>query len=94
MIILLSVIAGLVWGSLFGLAGSLITKKMVSGDARLISSMSLVRTLLDVVALAAVYFTRNLLPLRFEVTLIAAAVALSLISIVTAFRTAAALKDK
>lgn len=94
MTIVLSVIAGLVWGSLFGLIGALITKKMVSGSDRMISSMSLVRTLLDVVALAAVYFTRNLLPLRFEVTLIATAVALSLIGIIAAFRTAAALKKQ
>ena len=94
MTIVLSVIAGLVWGSLFGLVGALITKKMASGNDRMISSMSLVRTLLDVVALAAVYFTRNLLPLRFEVTLIATAIALSLIGIVAAFRTAAALKKQ
>ena len=90
--ILWSVIAGLVWGGLFGLIGARLTKKMASGNERLISSMSLVRTLLDVVALAAVYFTRRLLPLRFEVTLIATAVALSLIGIVAAFRAAAAMK--
>ena len=90
--ILWSVIAGLVWGGLFGLIGARVTRKMASGSEREISSMSLVRTLLDVVALAAVYFTRRLLPLRFEVTLIATAVALSLIGIVAAFRAAAAMK--
>ena len=48
--------------------------------------MSLIRTLIDVVALAAVYFTRNLLPLQFQYTLIATAVSLSVIGIVVAFQ--------
>ena len=47
---------------------------------------------MDVIALAAVYFTRNLLPLRFEVTLVSTAVALTLIGIVAAFRIAAQMK--
>ena len=92
MIMLWSVAAGLVWGTLFGLIGARVTKKMASGSEREISSMSLVRTVMDVIALAAVYFTRNLLPLRFEVTLVSTAVALTLIGIVAAFRIAAQMK--
>ncbi len=92
MITLWSVAAGLVWGTLFGLIGARVTKKMTSGSEREISSMSLVRTVMDVIALAAVYFTRNLLPLRFEVTLVSTAVALTLIGIVAAFRIAAQMK--
>ena len=92
MITLWSVAAGLVWGTLFGLIGARVTKKMASGSEREISSMSLVRTVMDVIALAAVYFTRNLLPLRFEVTLVSTAVALTLIGIVAAFRIAARMK--
>ena len=92
MITLWSVAAGLVWGTLFGLIGARVTKKMASGSEREISSMSLVRTVMDVIALAAVYFTRNLLPLRFEVTLVSTAVALTLIGIVAAFRIARSLK--
>ena len=92
MITLWSVAAGLVWGTLFGLSGARVTKKMASGSEREISSMSLVRTVMDVIALAAVYFTRNLLPLRFEVTLVSTAVALTLIGIVAAFRIAAQMK--
>ncbi len=92
MITLWSVAAGLVWGTLFGLIGARVTKKMASGSEREISSMSLVRTVMDVIALAAVYFTRNLLPLRFEVTLVSTAVALTLIGIVAAFRIAAQMK--
>ena len=87
-----SVIAGLVWGSLFGLIAARMMRKMAAGSEREISSMGMVRMILDVVALAAVYFTRRLLPLRFEVTLIATAVALSLIGIVSAFRIAARMK--
>ncbi len=92
MITLWSVAAGLVWGTLFGLIGARVTKKMASGSEKEISSMSLVRTVMDVIALAAVYFTRNLLPLRFEVTLVSTAVALTLIGIVAAFRIAAQMK--
>ena len=92
MITVWSVAAGLVWGTLFGLIGARVTKKMASGSEREISSMSLVRTVMDVIALAAVYFTRNLLPLRFEVTLVSTAVALTLIGIVAAFRIAAQMK--
>ena len=92
MITLWSVAAGLVWGTLFGLIGARVTKKMTSGSEREISSMSLVRTVMDVIALAAVFFTRSLLPLRFEVTLVSTAVALTLIGIVAAFRIAAQMK--
>ena len=92
MITVWSVAAGLVWGTLFGLIGARVTKKMANGSEREISSMSLVRTVMDVIALAAVYFTRNLLPLRFEVTLVSTAVSLTLIGIVAAFRIAAQMK--
>ena len=92
MITVWSVAAGLVWGTLFGLIGARVTKKMANGSEREISSMSLVRTVMDVIALAAVFFTRSLLPLRFEVTLVSTAVALTLIGIVAAFRIAAQMK--
>ena len=92
MIVVYSVLAGLAWGALFGLLSAFITKKIASGDERKIAALSMVRMLIDLAALAAVYFTRNLLPLRFEYTLIAAAVALSLVGIAAAFRTAAAIK--
>lgn len=88
MTIVLSVLAGLVWGGLFGLLNARITKKIASGDQKQLAVLSLVRTLVDVAALAAVYFARDLLPLRFEIVLIATAVALSLIGIAAAFRTA------
>lgn len=84
--IFLSILAGLVWGGLFGVLNAVITKKFSAGDARQLSAMSMLRTLLDVAALAAVYFTRNLLGLRFEFTLIATAVSLSIFSIFAAFR--------
>ena len=92
MIVVFSVIAGLVWGGIFALINAFLTKKMVSGGEGQVSSLSLVRTLIDAFALAVVYFTRNLLPLRFEVTLISAAAAMSLIGIVVAFRTAASMR--
>ena len=92
MIVVYSVLAGLVWGAIFGLIGALITKKIASGDERKIGAMSMLRLLIDAAALAAVYFTRDLLPLRFEVTLVTTAIALSLIGIIAAFRVAASMK--
>ena len=52
--IFLSILAGLVWGGLFGVLNAVITKKLSAGDARQLSAMSMLRTLLDVAALAAV----------------------------------------
>ena len=92
MIIVFSLLAGLAWGALFGLISALITKKTVAGDAHKLSALSVLRMLIDLFALAAVYFKRDLLPLRFEFTLIATAVSLSLFGIVAAFRIAASLK--
>lgn len=84
--IFLSILVGLVWGAVFGLINAAVTRKLASGNEQQLSSMSLIRTLIDVVALAAVYFTRNLLPLQFQYTLIATAVSLSVIGIVVAFQ--------
>jgi hypothetical protein len=92
--IVYSVLAGLVWGGAVGFVNLLVTKKVISSSPEKISAVSLLRTLIDVAALAAVYFTRRLLPLRFEATLIATAVTLSLVSILLSFRLAASMKDK
>ena len=89
--IFLSVLAGLLWGGLCGLVNMLLTKKMASGSAQQISSLGVIRTAVDLVALAAVYFTRSLLPLRFEYTLIRSAVALRLVGIISAFRLSASM---
>ena len=90
--IFLSVLAGLAWGAAVGFVNILVTKKMMNGSAGQLGAMSLLRTLIDVAALAAVYFTRKLLPLRFEFTLLATAVALSLVTIILSFRLAAGMK--
>ena len=92
MIPVLSVLAGLVWGGLFGMVNILITKKIAAGSAGKLNAMSLLRTLVDLAALAVVYFVRDLLPLRFEIVLIATAVTLSLVGIVSAFRIASSMK--
>ena len=92
--IVYSVLAGLVWGGAVGFVNLPVTKKVISSSPEKISAVSLLRTLIDVAALAAVYFTRRLLPLRFEATLIATAVTLSLVSILLSFRLAASMKDK
>ena len=92
MIIVFSVLAGLAWGAVFALINARLTKKMLAGGAGQIASMSMIRTLIDALGLAVVYFTRNLVPLRFEATLISAAAAMSIIGVAVAFRAAAAMK--
>ena len=52
--ILFSVLAGLVWGGAVGLVNVLVTKKLMMGSANQVGAMSLLRTFLDVAALAAV----------------------------------------
>lgn len=91
--IALSILAGLLWGGAAGLVNLLITKKMLKGPAERLTAMGLLRAFIDVAALAAVYFTRKLLPLRFEITLIATAVTLSLVTILLSFRLVASMKD-
>ena len=53
MIIVFSILAGIVWGGLFGLLNILITKKVAAGDEKKIPALSMIRTLADVAALAA-----------------------------------------
>ena len=91
--ILFSVLAGLAWGGAVGLVNLLIAKKIAKKKPEQLGAMSLLRTFIDVAALAAVYFTRELLPLRFEITLIATAVTLSLVTILLSFRLAAKMKE-
>ena len=89
---LLSAAAGLVWGVAVAFLNAFITKKMASRGDRALAAGGLIRTLVDAAALAAVFLLRNVIPLRYEVVLIATAIALSLVSIVLSYRLAASMK--
>ena len=73
-----SIAAGLLLGLLVAAVNTLTVRRaMKKNTGAALSGAMAVRMLLDMLALAAVYLTRQLLPLRFEPTLIATAVGLS-----------------
>lgn len=84
----LGAVAGLAFGSLIAYLNSRITKKYLnknkdkSGPEGAASAMgvSALRMLISVLALAAVFFTRKLIPLPFTATIIGAAVGLTAVS--------------
>ena len=84
---LIGALAGLVWGLLAGLINSLITKKgMAKNSAAAMMLANMARTAVDVAALAAIFLLRRLLPFSYEMALAGTAIALSLFTIVFAFR--------
>ncbi len=83
----LGVLAGLVWGGLIGLVNTLIMKKgLKKNDSNLVMAANLGRMALDLAALGLVFLLRGLLPFPYEAMLIGTAVALSLVSLIFAFR--------
>ena len=83
----LGVLAGLVWGGLIGLVNILIMKKgLKKNDNNLVMAANLARMVLDLAALGLVFLLRNLLPFPYEPMLVGTAVALSIVSLVFAFR--------
>lgn len=83
----LGVLAGLVWGGLIGLVNTLIMKKgLKKNDNNLVMAANLARMVLDLAALGLVFLLRNLLPFPYEPMLVGTAVALSIVSLVFAFR--------
>jgi hypothetical protein len=80
-------IAGILWGALASFINSRITKwalKKETQNAVLI--MNLMHFVIDVAALAAVFFLRKLLPFSFEAAIIATAAAMSMLNIVFAYK--------
>ena len=85
--IVIGVLAGLVWGALIGLVNTLIMKKgLKKNDSNLVMAANLARMVLDLAALGLVFLLRNLLPFPYEPMLVGTAVALSVVSLVFAFR--------
>ena len=85
--IAISIVLGLVWGGAIGLLNAAILKKAIAkGNTNAVLAANLGRMGIDLAALAAVFFLRGLLPFPYEPMLIATAMALSAVSIATAFR--------
>ena len=93
--IVFAVLLGLIWGAAAALVNSKISAaalKKNTGSA--IQAASVSRMAVDIAALGLVFLLRKVLPLPFEVLLIATAVSLSLMTILLAFRMSRALKEK
>ncbi len=75
---LVSIAAGLLLG--FAVAGvntAVTARAMRTGSSGALTGAVVIRTVLDLLALAAVFLTRNVLPIRFEPALLATAAGLS-----------------
>ena len=80
-------LAGLAWGALAAFVNYRINKAAVkknSSGAMMAANLS--RMAVDLVTLGTVYLLRKRLPFSFEATIIGAAIALSLLTIVFAYR--------
>lgn len=85
--LLIGALAGLAWGAVCGIVNLLILKKAIGkNDNNAMMTANLLRMVIDLVALGAVFMLRNLLPFSYEAMLIATAVALSVVTIAYAFR--------
>lgn len=73
---------GFVFGALVSFANAQITRHSVrKNSVNAIMAASILRMLVNIAALAVVYFTRNLLPLPFYGTIVGTAAGLSLVGI-------------
>ena len=75
---IVSIVAGLLFGlAVAGVNTAVVRHALKKNSSGALAGAMALRMLLDVLALGAVYLTRNVLPLRFEPTLIATAAGLS-----------------
>lgn len=85
----LAVLVGLAWGVAAALLNAQIMKQSLKKDStQALIGSNLLRSLVDLAALAVVFLLRNVLPFPFSVTLIATAVGLSVTTIVISYRLA------
>ena len=83
----LGVLAGLVWGGVWGAVNVLILKKSIrKNDNNAIMAANMGRMGIDLLALLAVFLLRKVLPVPYEFVLIGTAVALSAVTLIFAFR--------
>lgn len=84
-----AILLGLLWGSLCALLGGSITRTALKKNTETaLMTGNFLRTLVDLTALGLVFLLRALLPFDYSYMLIAAAVALSLGTIIISFRIA------
>ena len=80
-------LAGLAWGALCGFLNTRILKKAIEkNDNNFMMAANILRILVDLIALGALFLLRDLLPFSYEAALVGTAIALSLLTIAFAFR--------
>ncbi len=80
-------LAGLAWGAVCGVLNILILKKSLGkNDSNLLMAANLGRMVVDLAALLLVFLLRKILPFSYEAMLVGTAVALSVASLIFAFR--------
>lgn len=88
-------LCGLVWGALAALLNFQISKRSIAKDSTsALLGANLARVGVDIVALGVVFLLRKVLPFPYEAALIAAAIAMSLVTIVCAYRMSADVRPK
>lgn len=89
MMVALAIFLGLVWGLLAALLGGLVTRRaMAKNTEGAMIAVSLLRTVIDLVALGLIFLLRKVLPFDYTWMMLATAVSLSLGTIVISFRIA------
>lgn len=87
--IVLAILAGLVWGAAAAAANIALTKRSVKKQTTsAILTGSILRTAVDIAALAAIFLLRNVLPFDYRLMLVGTAASLSILTIVAAFKIA------
>ena len=80
-------LAGLAWGAVCGVLNILILKKAIEkNNNNAVMAANLGRMAVDLAALALVFLLRGALPFSYEAMLIGTAVALSIVTLVYAYR--------
>ena len=80
-------VTGLLWGALVAWLNSRISKKAIEKNStKAMMLASLLRTALDIAALALVFLLRNVLPGNFEATIVGTAASLGLLTVYFAYR--------
>ena len=93
--IVIGALCGLIWGAAAALLNFAISKRSImKNNTTALMGASIGRIAVDFAALGLVFLLRKALPFPFEVTMVATAIAMSLVTIVCAYRLSAAIKPK
>ena len=85
----LALLVGAVWGVLMGFVNMFIMRAALNKNKdQALMGANILRTLLDLVAFAAVFFLRSVLPLPYTFVLVGTALGLSMTTIVLSYRLA------